>query len=133
MFAGMKHKEKILIVDDSLYHRSELKKLLLENGYKVFESSDAIDGIQMMRKIHPDLVIMDINMPIMEGVDAVKYMKKVDRNALVIMFSSLDDEKSVMEAIKAGARDYVTKPLDKVKMLEAVERLLKSFSIGRNT
>lgn len=129
----MKQKEKILIVDDSLYHRSELKKLLLENGYKVFEAADAIDGIQVMRKARPDLVIMDINMPIMEGVDAVKYMKKIDRNALIVMFSSLDDEKTVMEAIKAGARDYVTKPLDKVKMLETVERLLKSFTTGRNS
>lgn len=127
----MKHKEKILVVDDSLYHRSELKKLLLENGYKVFEAADAIDGIQMMRKIHPDLVVMDINMPVMEGSEAVKYMMKIDRGAVIVMFSSLDDEKTVMESIKAGAKDYIAKPLDKAKMLETVERLLKSFPKGR--
>ena len=128
----MKQKGKILVVDDSLYHRQELKKLLTENGYNVFDACDAIDGLQMMRKIKPDLVIMDINMPVMEGTEAVKYMKKIDRDAVIIMFSSLDDEKTVMEAIKAGARDYITKPLDKKKMIETVERLMKSFSIGRN-
>ena len=127
----MKQKGKILVVDDSLYHRQELKKLLSENGYKVFDACDAIDGIQMMRKIHPDLVIMDINMPVMEGTEAVKYMKKIDRDALIVMFSSLDDEKTVMEAIKSGARDYVTKPLDKAKMIETVERLLKLYSVER--
>jgi len=127
----MKSKGKILVIDDSLYHREELKRLLDENGYKVFDAADAIDGLQMMRKIHPDLVITDINMPVMEGTEAVKYMKKIDRDAIIVMFSSLDDERTVMEAIKGGAKDYITKPLDKAKMIETVERLLKTYSNGR--
>jgi len=127
----MTKRKKILIVDDSNYQRQGLKKLLDDNGYQVFEAEDAIDGIQLFRKIMPDLVIMDINMPIMEGTDAVRYIKKIDHDALVIMFSTLDDEKSVMEAIKAGARDFITKPLKDKLMLDTVDRLINKFSNGR--
>lgn len=127
----MKKKIKILIVDDSSYQRQGLKKLLDENGFQVFEAEDAIDGIQLFRKIKPDLVVMDVNMPIMEGTDAVRYIKKIDRDALVVMFSTLDDEKSVMDAIRAGARDFITKPLDAKLMLDTIERLLSNFPDGR--
>ena len=127
----MAKRKKILIVDDSVYQRQGLKKLLDENGYQVFEAEDAIDGIQLFRKIKPDVVVMDINMPVMEGTDAVRYIKKIDHDAVVVMFSTLDDEKSVMEAIKAGARDFITKPLQNKLMLDTLDRLINNNPTGR--
>ncbi|MFH1540070.1 MAG: response regulator [bacterium] len=121
----MTKKKKILVVDDSPYQRFRAKKFLRDNGFKVFEAEDGIDAVQLYRKVSPDLVIMDINMPIMEGIDAVRYIRKVNSNATVIMFSAIDDEKTVLEAIKAGARDYIVKPLDPELMLKTVNKYLE--------
>jgi two-component system, chemotaxis family, chemotaxis protein CheY len=120
----MAKQKTILIVDDSTYQRTKAKNLLLENGFNVVEADDGIEGVHLYRSVLPDLVLMDINMPIMEGTDALRYIRKMDSNAIVIMFSTLDDEKTVMEAIKAGALDYIVKPLNPPLMLETINKFL---------
>jgi len=117
---------KILVIDDSNYQRNKLRKLLENNGYEVILAEDGVDGVYTFKKDSPDLVIMDINMPYMEGLEALVFIKRIDRNAIVIMFSTLDDEKVIMNAVKAGARDYVVKPLDERNMLETIGKYLKT-------
>jgi two-component system, chemotaxis family, chemotaxis protein CheY len=122
----MAKQKKILIVDDSVYQRTKAKNFLQENGFKVFEAEDGVEGIQTFRTVMPDLVLMDINMPLMEGTEALVYIKKIDPEAIVIMFSTLDDEKTIMKAIKAGAKDYIVKPLRKDLMLKTVNSFLNA-------
>ena len=115
----------ILVVDDSEYQRSRACKLLKENGFEIIEAHDGLEGVWLFRQEQPDLVIMDINMPIMEGIDAVRYIRQIDRRALVIMFSTLDDEKTLLSAIKAGAADYIVKPLQPELMMNTINKLLE--------
>jgi two-component system, chemotaxis family, chemotaxis protein CheY len=119
---------KILIVDDSEYQRHRAKKLLADNGYIVYEADDGIDAVQFYRKLLPDLVIMDINMKVMEGIDAIRYIKKIDPKAMIVILSALEDERTVMQAIKAGAREYMVKPLKPELFLDTVEKILNAGS-----
>ena len=128
----MAKKPRILIVDDSQYQRSRAKKLLEESGFSVIEALDGIEGVCTFRKEAPDLVIMDINMPYMEGIEALEYIKKLDENAIVIMFTTLDDEKTIMKAIKAGAKDYIVKPLDPERMIATIRRFLGLAARGKD-
>lgn len=116
--------KKILIVDDSSYYRAKSKKMLDEAGFNVIIAEDGLEGAWLFRQEKPDLVLMDINMPIMEGIDSLEYIKKIDHNAVVIMFSTLDDEKTIAQAIKAGAKDYIVKPMVPEKMLETIKKFL---------
>jgi len=126
----MPKQKKILIVDDSKYQRTRAKKIMEENGFKVIEAEDGLEGACLFRKTGPDLVIMDINMPVMEGIDALRCIRKIDPNAIVIMFSTLDDEKTIMEAIKAGAKDYIVKPLKPDLMIDTVKKFLNISAGG---
>jgi two-component system, chemotaxis family, chemotaxis protein CheY len=127
----MVKQKKILIVDDSVYQRSKAKTFLQENGFKVFEAEDGLEGVHLYRKILPDLVLMDINMPLMEGTEALVFIKKIDPDAIVIMFSTLDDEKIIMKAIKDGAKDYIVKPLKKDLMLKTINKFLDTAEINK--
>lgn len=118
------NKKKILIVDDSSYYRSKSKKLLDTAGYKVIMAEDGLEGAWLYKHEKPDLVLMDINMPIMEGIESLEYIKKIDHNAVVIMFSTLDDEKTIAQAIKAGAKDYIVKTMVTEKVLETIRKFL---------
>ncbi|MFA6450465.1 MAG: response regulator [bacterium] len=122
----MPKQKKILIVDDSTYQRSKAKNFLQEKGFRIFEAEDGIEGVYLYRKVQPDLVLMDINMPVMEGPEALRYIKKIDPNAVVIMFSTLDDEKTIMGAIKAGAKDYIVKPLKEDLMIKTINKFINN-------
>lgn len=116
--------KKVLIADDSSYHRFRLKKLLQENGYEVYEAEDGVDSVQLFRKARPALVITDINMPIMDGIESIQYLKRVDEDVKVIVCSSLEEESMVMKALKAGAKDYVVKPVKTESFLKVVKKYL---------
>lgn len=117
-------KPAILIIDDSDYQRSRLKSLLEQNGYSVLEAVDAVDGLYACKHETVDIVILDINMPYMQGVDALPVIREIDRILPVIMFSTLDDESIIKEAIRRGARDYIVKPLRPDRMLNTIRKHL---------
>ena len=113
---------KILLVDDAAFMRMRCAKLLVENGYEVAEAENGADAVAKYQALKPDLVLMDITMPVMDGITAVREIKVTDPTAKVVMVSALGQQTMVMEAIKAGAKDFVVKPFQPDKILETVKR-----------
>lgn len=113
---------KILLVDDAAFMRMRCAKLLVENGYEVEEAENGAEAVNKYQEIKPDLVLMDITMPVMDGITAVREIKGNDPGAKVVMVSALGQQTMVMEAIKAGAKDFVVKPFQPDKILDTVKR-----------
>lgn len=113
---------KILLVDDAAFMRMRCAKLLVENGYEVAEAENGADAVSKYQEMKPDLVLMDITMPVMDGISAVREIRVGDPGAKVVMVSALGQQTMVMEAIKAGAKDFVVKPFQPDKILETVKR-----------
>nr|WP_297279897.1 response regulator [uncultured Butyricicoccus sp.] len=116
---------KILLVDDAAFMRMMLKDTLTKNGYTDLE--EAADGAQAVAKydeIHPDLVIMDITMPNMDGLEALKTIRGKDPNATIVMCSAMGQEAMVIEAIKSGAKDFIVKPFKPERILKTVTSIL---------
>ena len=110
----------ILLVDDAAFMRMMLKDILVKNGYEVLgEAENGLKAIEKYKELNPDLVIMDITMPEMDGIDAVKEIKKINANATVIMCSAM-----VIEAIQSGAKDFIVKPFQADRILEAVKKVI---------
>ncbi|MFZ3172501.1 MAG: response regulator [Carboxydocellales bacterium] len=115
---------KILIVDDAAFMRLRVAKLLTENGYEVLEAGDGQEGVEQYKNNKPDMVLMDITMPIMDGITAVQEIKKHDPNAVVVMCSALGQQTMVMNSVKAGAKDFIVKPYQPEKILETIKRFI---------
>ena len=119
---------RVLIVDDALFMRRMLADILKKEGYEICgEAETGKDAIERYSQLKPDLVTMDIVMPKMEeidGIGAVKEIIKTDPHAKIIMVSAMGQHVLVIEAIQAGARDFVTKPFQPSRVLEAVKRVL---------
>lgn len=114
---------KVLIVDDTVFMRMTIRKILEENGITVVaEAADGYEAIAKYKKYHPDLTIMDISMPKMDGIEAVKQIIQVDASAQIIMCSLQGQRANVMEAIKAGARSYLVKPVKEEKLLLEIQK-----------
>lgn len=117
--------KRILIADDALFMRVTLKNILAKAGYEVVgEAANGYESIEMYKKIKPDLVTMDITMPEMDGISAVRQIKQHDPNAKIIMVTAMGQKHMVMEAVSAGARDFIVKPFQPEKVVEAVQKLL---------
>jgi two-component system chemotaxis response regulator CheY len=107
--------------------RMMLKNILTSNGYEIAgEAENGVMGLAKFKELKPDLVIMDMIMPEMGGIDAVREMVKVDANAKVIMCSAMGQQALVVEAIQQGARDFIVKPFQPSNVLEAVSKVLQS-------
>lgn len=115
---------KILLVDDADFMRMRSAKLLIENGYAIVEAQNGADAIEVYGVEKPDMVLMDITMPVMDGITAVKEIVKRDPNAKVVMCSALGQQTMVIEAIKAGAKDFIVKPFQPDKILGVVKKLI---------
>lgn len=116
---------RLLVVDDAKFMRMTLTNILTRAGHEVVgEGENGKEAIELYRKLNPDLVIMDITMPIMSGLDAVKEIKKEYSSAMVIMCSAMGQQKMVVEAIEAGAKDFIVKPFDESRVSDAVNRVL---------
>lgn len=113
---------KVLVVDDALFMRNKAAKLLKENGYEVVEASNGAEAIDVYVKEKPDVVLMDITMPVLDGIGGVKGIKEKDPQAKVIMVTALGQRSMVLEAIRAGARDFIVKPYDPQNLLEAIKK-----------
>lgn len=114
---------RVLIVDDAAFMRMMIKDILEKNGFEVVgEANNGIKAIELYKKERPDVVTMDITMPEMDGIKAVKEIRIFDPNAKVIMCSAMGQQSMVMDAIRAGARDFIVKPFQPDRVLEAIRK-----------
>ena len=117
--------KKILIVDDAAFMRMMLKDILTKNGYEVVgEAENGAKAVEKYKEVTPDLVTMDITMPEMDGISALKNIRSIDSNAKVVMCSAMGQQAMVIEAIQAGARDFIVKPFQADRVLEAVKKVI---------
>lgn len=115
---------KILIVDDAAFMRLRVSKVLKGSGHEVLEAENGADALEKYKEEKPDLVIMDITMPVMDGITSVKEIKGFDGCAKIAMLSAMGQQQMVIEAIKAGAKDFVLKPFQPDKLMGVVNKLL---------
>ncbi|MBM7701876.1 response regulator [Metabacillus iocasae] len=115
--------KRILIVDDAAFMRMMIKDILSKNGYEVVaEAADGAQAIELYKEHKPDLVTMDITMPEMDGITALKEIKKINGDAKVIMCSAMGQQAMVIDAIQAGAKDFIVKPFQADRVLEAISK-----------
>ena len=116
---------RVLVCDDAIFMRTMISDILSGAGYEVVgEAESGLQAIERYGQLKPDLVTMDIVMPDMGGIDAVREIVKGDPNAKILMCSAMGQQALVVEAIQAGAKDFVVKPFQPSRVLEAVQRLL---------
>lgn len=116
---------KILVVDDAAFMRMMIKDILGKNGYEVVgEAENGAKAVEKYQELRPDLTTMDITMPEMDGITAVKEIRKLDPAAKVIMCSAMGQQAMVIEAIQSGARDFIVKPFQPDRVLEAVRKAI---------
>lgn len=117
--------KNILICDDAAFMRMMIKDILSKNGYNVVgEAENGQKGLEKYNELKPDLVLMDITMPEMDGIAALKAIKASDANAKVIMCSAMGQQAMVIESIQAGAKDFIVKPFQADRVLEAVKKVV---------
>ncbi len=117
--------KRILIVDDAAFMRMILKDILVKNGYEVVgEGENGADAIEKYRELKPELVLMDITMPEIDGIQATKAIKSEFSSANVIMCSAMGQQSMVVEAIQAGALDFIVKPFQPERVIDAVSKVL---------
>jgi len=117
--------KKILIVDDAAFMRMMIKDILTKNGYEVVgEAENGAEAVEKYLELQPDLVTMDITMPEMDGIAALKAIKEKDNSATIIMCSAMGQQAMVIDAIQAGAKDFIVKPFQADRVIEAIEKAL---------
>ncbi|MBK1810073.1 response regulator [Clostridium sp. YIM B02505] len=117
--------KRVMIVDDSSFLRLSLKRILIAEGFEVVvEAVDGLDAIEKYEEYNPDIVSMDITMPSLNGIDAIKELKKIDNNVNIIVISSLGQESQVKKAFLAGATNFVVKPFQESFVKEAFNKIL---------
>ena len=117
--------KNILIVDDAAFMRMMIKDILTKNGYNVAgEAENGAKAVEKYKELTPDLVLMDITMPEMDGIQALKAIKAADASAKVIMCSAMGQQAMVIESIQAGAKDFIVKPFQQDRVLEAVKKVV---------
>jgi len=117
--------KRVLIVDDASFMRMMIKDILTKNGYEVAgEAENGNKALEKYKELKPDLVLMDITMPEVDGIAALKNIRKEDGNAKVVMCSAMGQQNMVIEAIQSGARDFIVKPFQPDRVLEAIKKVI---------
>ena len=117
----------ILIADDLSFMRMIQKEILTERGYTIVgEASDGVQAVDKYQSLHPDLVLLDITMPNMNGLEAMRRIFSIDPKAKVIMCSALGQQNLIVEAIKAGVKDFIVKPFKPERILSAIDKALRT-------
>ena len=117
--------KKILLVDDAAFMRKMIKDTLSKSGYTdLYEAVDGADAVEKYTELHPDLVIMDITMPNMDGLEALKAIRSADPGANVVMCSAMGQETMVMDAVRSGAKDFIVKPFKGERVIKTVTSIL---------
>ncbi|MBN2658831.1 MAG: response regulator [Spirochaetales bacterium] len=115
----------VLIVDDLSFMRSVIGDILKDSGFTIAgEAVDGRDAVEKYRALRPDAVILDITMPVMDGLEALERIRKYDPSSVVVMCSSMSDQDNIIRAIQLGAADFVVKPFKKSRMISAVKKAL---------
>ena len=116
----------ILVVDDAAFMRMMIRDILSKEGYVIHEAVNGRDAVEKYTEIRPDLVTMDITMPEMSGLDALKEIRDRDASARVLIVSAMGQQKMIVEALESGAMDFLVKPFQPTKVLETVKKCLQS-------
>lgn len=116
----------ILVVDDAAFMRMMIRDILVKEGYVIHEAVNGRDAVEKYGEVHPDLVTLDITMPEMDGISALREIKTKDPQARVLMVSAMGQQKMIVEALEAGAMDFLVKPFQPAKVLETVKKCLQS-------
>jgi two-component system, chemotaxis family, chemotaxis protein CheY len=115
----------ILIADDALFTRMMLRNILADNGFNaIVEAETGTEAIWAYERWKPDLVIMDINMPEMDGMTAIKNILRIDPEAKIIICSALGERQLMVEALEEGVKDFVTKPFQPDKVMDVIRKAL---------
>lgn len=128
MISGGKIVAKVLIVDDANFMQITLEKVLQLGSHQVVgKANNGIEAIQLYKETKPEIVLLDITMPEMDGIETISEIMKMDPEAKVIMCSAMGQQKIVVKAIELGAKDFIVKPFDESKVLETVDRVLNNI------
>ncbi|MBN1653198.1 MAG: response regulator [Deltaproteobacteria bacterium] len=124
---------KLLIIDDAQTIRSYIAAILENEGYRVLHASNGLDGLRLVREENPDLVLLDIEMPLMDGLECCRRIKQDPslENIRVIMVTTLSQYSKVTEAFKAGADDYIVKPIEPKELRDKVRELIKFVELRK--
>ncbi len=116
--------KEVLVIDDAAFMRLNLKNIIEDMGFKIIaEAENGKEGVEKYKKHNPDLVTMDITMPEMDGISATKEIKNFDNDAQVLVCSAMGQQSLVIEAIEAGAKDFIVKPFERTRIKEAMDKL----------
>lgn len=118
--------ETILVVDDAAFMRMMIRDILAEHGYDIQEAVNGRDAVEKYEEVDPDLVTLDITMPEMGGLEALREIRAKDGGARVLMVSAMGQQKMIVEALELGAMDFLVKPFQPTKVLETVKKCLQS-------
>lgn len=118
-------KSRVLVVDDAIFMRKMVSEILEENGMEIVGEADTgSSAVERYNELKPDLVTMDIIMPEMNGIDAVRQIMAADSNAKIVMCSALGQQALVQEALAAGAKDFLIKPFNPSRVIEVITKVL---------
>ena len=118
--------KRVLIVDDAIFMRMKLKDILESNGYEVVaEAQNGAEAIEKFKSERPDLVTMDITMPEMDGIEALRSIRAIDSQAKVVMCSAMGQQAMVMESIQSGAVDFIVKPFDSDRVIQSLNKVVR--------
>lgn len=116
----------VLIIDDTAFMRMTLKNVLEKHGYEVVgEADDGVQAIELFRELKPALVTMDITMPKMNGITAIQEIMKINPHAKIIVVSAMGQKSVIIEALNAGAKDFIVKPFQPDRIVEALHKVSK--------
>jgi two-component system chemotaxis response regulator CheY len=116
--------KRVLVVDDAVVMRMMIKNILSKEGYEVVEAQSGIEAVEKYRAVKPDVVTMDMVMPDMDGISAVRQIIADDPSAKIVMCTSMGQQQLVVEAVQAGAKSFITKPFQPPKILETIGKVL---------
>jgi len=115
--------KSVLIVDDAAFMRLNLRKILKDDYEIIGEAENGIEAVEMYQEHEPDIVTMDITMPEMDGLEAIKAIKDIDPDANIIVVSAMGQQKMVIDAIEAGAADFIVKPFKDERVINAINKI----------
>lgn len=116
----------VLVVDDAAFMRMMIRDILAKEGYVIHEAVNGRDAVEKYLEVRPDLTTMDITMPEMDGIEALKKIREHDPHARVLMVSAMGQQKLIVEALEAGAMDFLVKPFQPTKVLETIKKCLQT-------
>jgi len=114
----------IMVVDDAMFMRKKCAQVLTQNGYSVVEAANGTEAVAAYQQARPDGVLLDITMPDMDGLQALRQILAIDPSAMVTMCSAMGQQSMVIDALKSGARDFIVKPFDVARVIGAVKKMV---------